>query len=84
MAVEEDLSTDQLADKLTTSRTHLSRLADSGALPTYTEAGIRRVRPADGAAFECQRDADRAELAQRFATTNRIATAIDALGLGDE
>ena len=66
MASKEDPTTDQLADQLTMSRTHVSHLADSGALPTYTEAGIRRVRPADAAAFERQRDADRAELVQRF------------------
>jgi len=84
MASKEDPTTDQLADQLTMSRTHVSHLADSGALPTYIEAGIRRVRPADADAFERQRAADRAELAQRFTDANNTHDSAVAELLHDE
>ncbi|MGY0502287.1 helix-turn-helix domain-containing protein [Nocardia sp. FBN12] len=57
----------QVATRIGMSRTHLYKLLDSGALPSFRVGRDRRVRVADVMAFQRARDRDRGELAERFA-----------------
>jgi len=57
----------QVARMLGMSRGHLYKLMDGGQLPFDRVGRDRRIRPADVAQFEAQRQSDRRELAERFA-----------------
>ncbi|MFD3706517.1 helix-turn-helix domain-containing protein [Nocardia sp. NPDC058658] len=61
------LTPTQVAARVGMSRTHLYKLLDSGALPSFRVGRDRRIRVADVVAFQRTRERDRGELAERFA-----------------
>ncbi|MFD3509762.1 helix-turn-helix domain-containing protein [Nocardia sp. NPDC058666] len=70
----------QVAERLGMSRTHLYKLLDSGALPSFRVGRDRRINAEDVIEFERNRQRDRRELAERFAHVDRVrAGAIDDL-----
>ncbi|MFC6013746.1 helix-turn-helix domain-containing protein [Nocardia lasii] len=70
----------QVAQRLGMSRTHLYKLLDSGALPSFRVGRDRRINLEDVIEFERERQRDRRELAERFAHIDRTrAAAIDEL-----
>ena len=70
----------QAAKRLGMSRTHLYKLLDRGEIVSHRVGRDRRIRFTDLVAFETQRQADRRELAERFANRDRTrAAAIDEL-----
>jgi excisionase family DNA binding protein len=80
LETDSELTPSQVANRLKMSRTHLYKLLDSGALPSSRVGRDRRVRFADVIEFERQRQADRRELAERFARPDVTrAGAIDEL-----
>jgi excisionase family DNA binding protein len=65
------------------SRTHLYKLLDRGEIISYRVGRDRRIELKDLAAFESQRQRDRRELAERFATQRQtLAAAIDEVASG--
>lgn len=62
-----EFTPNQVAGQLKMSRTHLYALLDSGELASHRVGRDRRIKGADIAAFERRREADRRELAERFA-----------------
>lgn len=66
----------QAATKLGMSRTHLYKLLDQGAIQHHRVGRDRRINAADLLAFEEQRRADRAELAERFARQQQTAAEV--------
>jgi excisionase family DNA binding protein len=74
------LTPNQAAERLGMSRTHLYKLLDRGEIAFHRVGRDRRIRVADLVDFEVQRDRDRRELAERFATQQRTSdAAIDEL-----
>src|SRR5271155_2891206 len=72
------LTPSQAAERLGMSRTHLYKLLDRGEIVSYRVGRDRRIELKDLAAFETQRQRDRRELAERFATQHQtLAGAID-------
>lgn len=72
------LTPSQAAERLGMSRTHLYKLLDRGEIMSYRVGRDRRIELKDLAAFESQRQRDRRELAERFATQQQtLAGAID-------
>ncbi len=72
------LTPSQAAERLGMSRTHLYKLLDRGEIVSYRVGRDRRIDLKDLAAFESQRQRDRRELAERFATQQQTLTgAID-------
>lgn len=67
LETDAEFTPSQVAARLNMSRTHLYALLDSGALPAHRVGRDRRIKGADIAAFERRREADRRELAERFA-----------------
>ncbi len=67
-----EVTPQQAADRLKMSRTHLYKLLDSGALPSHRVGRDRRITGADLVQFEMQRQAERRELAERFAHASSI------------
>ena len=72
------LTPSQAAERLGMSRTHLYKLLDRGEIMSYRVGRDRRIDLKDLAAFESQRQCDRRELAERFATQRQtLARTID-------
>jgi excisionase family DNA binding protein len=72
------LTPSQAAERLGMSRTHLYKLLDRGEIISFRVGRDRRIDLKDLAAFESQRQRDRRELAERFATQHQtLARAID-------
>lgn len=72
------LTPSQAAERLGMSRTHLYKLLDRGEIMSHRVGRDRRIRLYDLLAFESQRQRDRRELAERFATQQKtLAGAID-------
>jgi excisionase family DNA binding protein len=72
------LTPNQAAERLGMSRTHLYKLLDRGEIVSYRVGRDRRIDLKDLADFESQRQRDRRELAERFATQQQTLTgAID-------
>jgi excisionase family DNA binding protein len=72
------LTPSQAAERLGMSRTHLYKLLDRGEIMSDRVGRDRRIRLDDLLAFESQRQRDRRELAERFATQQKtLAGAID-------
>jgi excisionase family DNA binding protein len=72
------LTPSQAAERLGMSRTHLYKLLDRGEVMSHRVGRDRRIRLYDLLAFESQRQRDRRELAERFATQQKtLAGAID-------
>ncbi|HEX9035255.1 MAG TPA: helix-turn-helix domain-containing protein [Streptosporangiaceae bacterium] len=72
------LTPSQAAERLGMSRTHLYKLMDRGEIMSHRVGRDRRIRLNDLLAFEAQRQRDRRELAERFATQQQtLAGAID-------
>lgn len=69
------LTPNQAADRLGMSRTHLYKLLDSGAIEHHRVGRDRRIPFAALAEFEAKRQADRRELAERFAHRDRTREA---------
>ncbi len=68
----------QAAERLGMSRTHLYKLLDRGEIMSHRVGRDRRIRLDDLLAFESQRQRDRRELAERFATQQKtLSGAID-------
>ncbi|WP_239340354.1 helix-turn-helix domain-containing protein [Frankia sp. CiP3] len=65
------LTPSQAADRLGMSRTHLYKLLDRGEIPSHRVGRDRRIQLRDIAIFEAERQRDRRELAERFATQHR-------------
>lgn len=77
------LTPSQAAERLGMSRTHLYKLLDRGEVMSYRVGRDRRIELKDLAAFELQRQLDRRELAERFATQRQtLAGAIDEVANG--
>ena len=76
VAVGDDvtLSPQHAAKKLGMSRTHLYKLLDKGVIPSHRVGRDRRIAGKDLFAFAARRDADRRELAERFAHQNETRT----------
>ncbi|WP_018638824.1 helix-turn-helix domain-containing protein [Parafrankia elaeagni] len=74
------LTPSQAAERLGMSRTHLYKLLDRGEIPSHRVGRDRRIPLRDLARFEAERQHDRRELAERFATQHRTrADAIDEI-----
>ncbi|ADP83016.1 helix-turn-helix domain-containing protein [Pseudofrankia inefficax] len=74
------LTPNQAAERLGMSRTHLYKLLDRGEIASHRVGRDRRIHLRDLLAFEAQRQHDRRELAERFATQDRThADAIDEI-----
>ncbi len=72
------LTPSQAAERLGMSRTHLYKLLNRGEIMSYRVGRDRRIEVKDLAAFELQRQRDRRELAERFATQQQtLSRAID-------
>jgi excisionase family DNA binding protein len=72
------LTPSQAAERLGMSRTHLYKLLDRGEIMSYRVGRDRRIELKDLAAFESQRQRDRRELAERFASHQQtLAGAVD-------
>lgn len=72
------LTPSQAAERLGMSRTHLYKLLDRGEIMSHRVGRDRRIRLNDLLTFESQRQCDRRELAERFATQQKtLAGAID-------
>ena len=78
-----ELTPQQAADRLRMSRTHLYKLLDSGEIPSHRVGRDRRITGPDLVAFERRRQAERRELAERFAHASTIDRAAIA-ELADE
>ncbi|MFF1818218.1 helix-turn-helix domain-containing protein [Kribbella sp. NPDC058245] len=79
----EAVTPNQAAERLGMSRTHLYKMLDSGEIASHRVGRDRRIRLRDLASFESQRDADRRELAERFAHQRSTASsAIDEIADG--
>jgi excisionase family DNA binding protein len=77
------LTPSQAAERLGMSRTHLYKLLDRGEIMSYRVGRDRRIELKDLAAFELQRQLDRRELAERFATQRQtLAGVIDEVANG--
>ncbi len=61
-----------VAKRLGMSRTHLYKLLDSGEILSHRVGRDRRIALKDIIAFETQRQADRRQLAERFAQRGQI------------
>lgn len=66
----------EAAQRLGMSRTHLYKLLDRGEIVSHRVGRDRRIRIPDLFAFEAQRQADRRELAERFANRDRTRAAV--------
>ena len=64
---DETYSPQHAAKKLGMSRTHLYKLLDKGVIPSHRVGRDRRIAGKDLFAFAARRDAERRELAERFA-----------------
>lgn len=74
------LTPNQAATRLGISRTYLYKLLDRGEIVSHHVGRDRRIRIRDIISFETQRQRDRRELAERFATQQKTRTgAIDEL-----
>ncbi|OAA24558.1 DNA-binding protein, excisionase family [Frankia sp. EI5c] len=74
------LTPSQAAERLGMSRTHLYKLLDRGEIPSHRVGRDRRIQLRDLARFEAERQHDRRELAERFATQHRTrAAAVDEI-----
>ncbi|MEX5635539.1 helix-turn-helix domain-containing protein [Parafrankia sp. FMc2] len=74
------LTPNQAAERLGMSRTHLYKLLDRGEIPSHRVGRDRRIDLRDLARFEAERQNDRRELSERFATQHRTrAGAIDEI-----
>lgn len=70
----------QAAERLGMSRTHLYKLLDRGEIVSHRVGRDRRIHVRDLLDFEAQRQRDRRELAERFASQSATrATAVDEL-----
>lgn len=70
----------QVASRLGMSRAHLYKLLDSGQIPSHRVGRDRRIKGGDIVLFEKQRQAERRELAERFANAAAIReSAVDEL-----
>lgn len=67
----------EAARMLGMSRTHLYKVLDRGEIPSHRNGRDRKIRFRDLKAFKARRDADRRELAVRFA--HQARTRSDAL-----
>lgn len=65
------LTPNQAAKHLGMSRTHLYKLLDNGTITSHRVGRDRRIVIRDLMQFAAQRDAERRELAERFATQDR-------------
>ncbi len=70
------LSPAEAAEHLGMSRTHLYKLLDRGEIMSYRVGRDRRIELKDLVAFESQRQRDRRELAERFATQQQTRTGV--------
>ena len=73
----EELTPNQVAERLNMSRTHVYKLLGRGEIVWHTVGRDRRVRANDLLAFEERRENARRELTDRF--VNQQATRSDAL-----
>lgn len=74
------LTPNQVAEQLGMSRTHLYKLLDRGEIVSHRVGRDRRIRVRDLLRFEEQRERDRRELAERFASQQKTrAGAIDEI-----
>jgi excisionase family DNA binding protein len=64
---DETYSPQHAAKKLGMSRTHLYKLLDKGVIPSHRVGRDRRIAGKDLFAFDARRDAERRDLAERFA-----------------
>lgn len=72
------VSPQEAADSLGMSRTHLYKLLDRGVLPSHRVGSHRKIQANDLEQFRAKREADKKELAERFASQDRIRkSAID-------
>nr|WP_306270516.1 helix-turn-helix domain-containing protein [Ornithinimicrobium sp. HY1793] len=73
VAVDSDstITPSRAASSLGMSRSHLYKLLDSGEIPFHRVGRDRRIRFSDLTSFEEQRQSDRHELAERFASQQR-------------
>ena len=70
----------QAAERLGMSRTHLYKLLDRGEIVSHRVGRDRRIDVRDLLDFEAQRQRDRRELAERFASQSATrVTAVDEL-----
>lgn len=72
---ESTMTPNQAATRLGMSRSHLYKLLDSGQISFHRVGRDRRIRFADLMSFEKQRQSDRRELAERFASQQRTREA---------
>ena len=80
MGADTHFTPNQVATRLGMSRTHLYKLLDEGLIPSYRVGRDRRIAGRDVVAFIHRRQAERRELAERFATAESIRhSAIDEL-----
>lgn len=75
VAPDSTMTPNQVSQRLGMSRTHLYKLLDGGAIPSHRVGRDRRILLADVIRFEEQRQADRRELAERFANQKRTRDA---------
>ena len=62
------------------SRTHLYKLLDRGILPSHRVGSHRKIQTNDLEEFRAQREADKKDLAERFASQDRTRrSAIDEI-----
>ncbi|WP_295689191.1 helix-turn-helix domain-containing protein [uncultured Brevibacterium sp.] len=74
------VSPQEAADSLGMSRTHLYKLLDRGVLPSHRVGSHRKIQANDLEEFRAQREADKKELAERFASQDRTRkSAIDEI-----
>jgi len=69
---DDTVTPNQAAKRLRMSRTHLYKLLDDGAIPFHRVGRDRRIQLRDLVAFIQHRDAERRELAERFASRQKI------------
>lgn len=72
---QKTLTPNQAAKHLGMSRTHLYKLLDNGTITSHRVGRDRRIVIRDLMQFAAQRDAERRELAERFASQDRDRSA---------
>lgn len=72
---DDTVTPNQAAKRLRMSRTHLYKLLDDGAIPSHRVGRDRRIQLRDLVTFIAQRDTERRELAERFASRQQIEDA---------
>jgi excisionase family DNA binding protein len=68
---DETITPSQAAKRLQMSRTHLYKLLDDGTIPSHRVGRDRRIQLRDLVAVIRQRDTERRQLAERFASRDQ-------------